>query len=164
MLNNAIDHHNNSLNNIDIHLFTDYEFSHEILNREEEQSFIVIQTIELAEAKSLFQDLSRMHKIQALRYMLSRRIFETELLSNQDKETIKNEYVSSYGSLCAMTDNGTETITLESQLITRILYIAESMTLKEFHQVNHELVHIDPVYHVIMKVIKTRLNFHLMTE
>lgn len=164
MLNNAINHNNKTQTNIDIKLFTDNGFSYELLTSQEENSYITIQTIELAEAKALFQELSKTHKVSALRYMLSRRIFETRLLPIDDKDVIRSDYALSYGSLCAMTDSGTETISLESQLITRILYIAESMTLKEFHQISHELIRINSEYHVLMKVIKTRLNFHLMTE
>jgi len=152
MLDNAL--------NIDVILFSDNKFKDVPLSREEESVYITIQTIELSEAKSLYKELTSTQKIRAIRYIFSRRIYESELISSNKLNLLRESYEESYGSLCAMSEHGTKTIALESQLITRILYIAESMSAKEFHLMEHELLHVNCEYDVITQVINSRLSFH----
>lgn len=151
MLNNAI--------NIDNRLFSDNKFSDVILSNEEENAYITIQSVDLSEAKKLYKELAICQKINLLRYMFSRRIFDSELLSEASKETLKTSYEDSYGSLCATKDKRLETITLESQLVTRILYISEALSSREFHLIDRTLMNVSDEYFVIMQVINSRLNY-----
>lgn len=164
MINGALEIDREVQNESDINLFSDRAFSKVILSNVEESVYITIQSIELAEAKYLFRELTMEQKIRAIRYSLSRRIFESTLISDYKKQDIKSLYEESYGSLCAMNKTGTETIALESQLITRILYIAEAMSLEEFYIMKQKLMEVNCNYYVIIQVIESRLNFHKMKK
>lgn len=154
----------NELLHKDIKFFEDTTFNQVVLSPEEESLFITIQTIELAEAKQLFGSLTVSQKVKAMRYIFSHRIFKTNLISTENMEKIKHLYEDSYGSLCDINEKGTKSISLESELITRILYISEAMTSLEYLQMKESLIRLQEGYYVIMQVIKNRLRFHGMKK
>lgn len=144
----------------DIQLFRDNGFLKESLLPEEESMFNSIQIVDLSEAKGLFTKLPIESKIKVLRYIFSHRLFDSQLLADHLKENLQMIYDESYGSLCAMDEHGTASIAIESSIITRILYITESLSTKEFLRMEHDLIIIDPNYKVILEVIKSRLCYH----
>jgi len=148
----------------DFHPFRDEQFKQSELSREEEIVYNDIQMMDLSDAKQLFASLSIEMKIKSMRYICSRRLFDSILISEDDKKKLDLAYMDSFGSLCAMDESGTQTISLESHVITRILYISESMSIKEFYRMENELTLLDLGYIVITQVIKSRLRFRRWQE
>jgi len=149
--------------NIEKELFVDASFVGVWLSEEDEKKYIQIQTTELVQAKEEFSVLTIDRQIACIRYMFSHRIFQSDRIGKEEVDKLKTLYLDSYGSLCSETVSDEleqNCIVVESPIVTRILYLTESLEEYPYREIFNELISVNGLYRIIFDTIEERRVFH----
>lgn len=141
-------------------LFIDDIFLDTQLPMDTEKMFIELQLMELSEAKKTFLQLSNELRIKCIRYIFSYRILRSQLVDEATKKNYRNQLKSNYGTICDMEQNCKTCITVETPVITRVLYMCEAIAMEDFQVIEKSLKPLGKGYDIILQTIKTRLRFH----
>jgi hypothetical protein len=141
-------------------LFVDDVFLDTQISADVEKMFIDLQLAELSEAKSIFLKMSNEYRIKCIRYIFSYRILESKFMDEDKIKKYLNQSKETYGTICDLEHNYTTCITVETPVITRVLYICEAIAMEDFQVIENSLKPLGKGYDIVLQTIKTRLKFH----
>lgn len=144
----------------DEHVFTDKAFREVKLSTEDEQLCMLVQVSELSTAKRIFGLLSMKQRCYAIRYLMSQRLYYGTTLPKTIRQELMERRDDTIGSVCSIEGHIRACVSVENQIITRVMYVCEALDFNEFEDLRVLMVTCSPTYEIITDVIKHRLEYH----